>query len=115
MARDKLGLGVPIGLFVLLFGLSFLAVGPLRRIETLPLDAYFRLRPVRLADPAVFIVAVDAKSVSEMGETPWRPEVFVRLLEEVSAASPRAIVICPSAAGVAAQGLGEQITPELSE
>ncbi|MDA1190585.1 MAG: CHASE2 domain-containing protein, partial [Candidatus Poribacteria bacterium] len=70
----------------LLFG------GPLRRLEWIPYDAYWRwIQPIEDAPPVV-VVAVDSASVNQLGAPPWDAATALDLLTTISKGQPAAIL-----------------------
>jgi adenylate cyclase len=68
-------------------------------------DLRFRnLRGPVLPHPDIAIIAIDDKSIAELGRFPWTRQQYVRLLEQLEAARPRAVlfdVFFPEAEDVA--------------
>lgn len=66
------------------------ASGALRRIDHLVQDAGMRLHALP-ANPDIVIVAIDDRSIDTIGRWPWRRALHARLIDEISAQSPRAL------------------------
>lgn len=95
------------GLLMLAGMVSLFALRPwlLDRLELSLLDSRFRVRGAVATAGRVVIIAIDEKSVDELGRWPWRRSVMARLIDQLSDA------------GVAAIGLDivfsePEITPE---
>jgi adenylate cyclase len=71
---------------VMLLGLATVAdLGPAMRLESLALDARFRLRH-RLPPPVpIVIVKIDDGSIAELGRWPWSRALFARFLDRMRA------------------------------
>jgi adenylate cyclase len=87
-------------LIPLLFTLFFVAlqlVDPLiisEQLESKTYDLRLRLRNALRKQPPpadILIVAVDDKSIAEIGRWPWRREVMAHLIDKVSSAGPKVI------------------------
>ena len=82
-------LGVGITLTVLL--LAWVGPSPLLRLENIFLDLRFKLRGERQAGQEVVLVAVDEKSLKEIGRWPWPRDKQAQLIEEIGADGARVI------------------------
>ena len=82
MRRRELG----IGLAVLALSLGLFAWRPefLERVEYQLYDWRFRLRGAEPPSAPIAIVAIDAKSVDELGRWPWRRSLIARLVDRLS-------------------------------
>ncbi len=78
-------------LLVLTLLLLFLNWAFLEDIEALALDFCLRLRGEQPPDPRIIIVAVDDRSLAEVGPWPWPPEVLARLFRSILQARPRLV------------------------
>jgi CHASE2 domain-containing sensor protein/signal transduction histidine kinase len=65
--------------------------GLFARADNLVYDRLMALSPLR-PDPRVVIVAIDDRSLSEIGRWPWGREVHARLLDQLAAAGPKAVI-----------------------
>ena len=63
------------------------------RLESLTLDARFRLRPVEPRSSQVVIVDIDDESIAEIGRWPWSRALFVQLLDGLAAAGAKVVVL----------------------
>ena len=69
----------------------FLAVGPLLgRADLAVYDALVRLFPVRV-DPSIVVVAIDSRSLQELGPWPWPRDTHAALISRLNDASARGI------------------------
>ncbi len=86
-----LALGVAL---VMLFGLAATSeFGLPLRLESLTLDARFRLRPAPSEPSPVVIVDIDDASIAEIGRWPWSRAVFARLLDGLAAAGAKVVAL----------------------
>lgn len=65
--------------------------GAFVRADNLIYDGLMAMRPLR-PDPRVVIVAIDDRSLAEIGRWPWDRATHARLLERLAAARPRAVI-----------------------
>jgi adenylate cyclase len=63
------------------------------RLESLTLDARFRLRPVEPPSSQVVIVDIDDKSIAEIGRWPWSRALFAQLLDVSAAGGAKVVVL----------------------
>ncbi|MXP41914.1 CHASE2 domain-containing protein [Altererythrobacter soli] len=61
-----------------------------QRLDRLVYDLVLRLEE-RTPDPRILIVAIDDRSVAEVGSWPWPREVQARLIERLAEGSPKAV------------------------
>ncbi len=85
----KLGLfmagGITLAVALLAWGEPDLLSTPFRLIENTTIDLRFRVfRGERPAAPEIVIVAVDEKSIREIGRWPWSRSVQARLVESIA-------------------------------
>src|SRR5258708_5640471 len=86
-----LALGVAL---VMLVGLAATSeFGLPLRLESLTLDARFRLRPAPSEPSPVVIVDIDDASIAEIGRWPWSRAVFARLLDGLAAAGAKVVAL----------------------
>lgn len=64
---------------------------PLQRLELLASDLRFRIRGERQPGPEVVIVAIDEKSIDQLGRWPWPYTVQARLVDQLTAYGAAAI------------------------
>ena len=93
LRADWLGLAALFAILLLLVGL-LAAESPLQRRLTLAWFDFCQTVKPRLAasQPAV-IVAIDEKSLAELGQWPWPRTVMARLVDQINAQKPAAIGI----------------------
>ena len=77
-----------LGLLVLVSALTLLSLFP--RVDRLMQNTAANLRPTT-PSPDIVIVAVDARSVRELGRWPWRRSVHAQLLQRITAGKPKCI------------------------
>lgn len=81
-------------LLLLAVAVSLVAVGatvsPLARLDNLIYDAILRFRPPATSAD-VIIIAIDNRSVRELGRWPWPRETHARLIARLGEARPRAV------------------------
>lgn len=65
--------------------LYWLAPPALQQLDYRLKDARFRMRGPVQPDPAVVVVAIDHKSIKEIGRWPWSREVTARLIDSLAA------------------------------
>jgi adenylate cyclase len=87
----RLCFGVAMLAYLVIVILYFIRPQVLIDIEGRLLDARFKLRGAQPPTGAVAIVAVDEKSISEVGRWPWSREVTAKLIEQVDRAGAAAI------------------------
>src|SRR5690349_1595705 len=63
--------------------LSIVRPAPLRSLEYAVYDRIVRSAPKRAPDPRVAIVDVDERSLSSVGQWPWRRDLVGRLIERI--------------------------------
>ncbi|MBI5855045.1 MAG: CHASE2 domain-containing protein, partial [Nitrospirae bacterium] len=80
----RIGLGLSLTLTLLMLVLTWVAPAPLARLENVFLDFRFRLRGEQPANPDVVIVAVDEKSLKDVGRWPWSRTIQARLVEALA-------------------------------
>ena len=78
---------------VLLFTLYRSAHPFVQQLDLRLKDARFLLRGPRTPDPRVAIVAVDNRSVRELGRWPWSRELTARLIRELKRRGARVIAL----------------------
>ena len=77
---------------VMLLGLATVAdLGPAMRLESLALDARFRLRHRLPPAVPVVIVKIDDGSIAELGRWPWSRAVFARFLDRMHAEGSKVV------------------------
>ena len=81
---EKLGLGLASGITGTIVLLSWLGVSPLVRLEGGSLDVRFKLRGERPAGQEVILVAIDEKSLQEVGQWPWSRDKQARLVTAIA-------------------------------
>jgi adenylate cyclase len=81
----KLGFTLGAGITVTMVILSWLGPGFLVRLENTSLDFRFKLRGKRNVGSSIVLVAVDEKSLQELGRWPWSRERQARLLQTIAA------------------------------
>jgi adenylate cyclase len=86
-----LGLGVALAMVIGLLATSEFGV-PFR-LESLTLDARFRLRPVDPKSNQVVIVDIDDESIAEIGRWPWSRALFAQLVDDLAAAGAKVVVL----------------------
>ncbi len=92
-------MGITIAAFAGLQGLEIVSPGnPLstfvrENIETRTLDLRFNLRGALDTPRDILIVAIDERSLAEVGAWPWPRQATARLLETVSRGNPRVIAL----------------------
>ena len=73
-----------LGALLLMLGLFRADPEPMRRLEQMLLDTRFRVRgPIEPQFP-IYIAAIDARSVDELGRWPWRRSVMADLVEHLN-------------------------------
>jgi adenylate cyclase len=88
---EKLGLGLASGITGTIVLLSWLGVSPLVRLEGGSLDVRFKLRGERPAGQEVILVAIDEKSLQEVGHWPWSRDKQARLVTAIAADGAKVI------------------------
>ncbi len=84
---------IGVGLAVLAAMVGLFAVRPwlLERAELSLLDWRFRLRGVEPPAAPITLVAVDARSIDELGRWPWDRAVMARLVDRLTESGPAAV------------------------
>jgi serine phosphatase RsbU (regulator of sigma subunit)/CHASE2 domain-containing sensor protein len=116
------GRGRPLGIVVLaaLLACTFLPFPPAIGLRLALFDAYQNLKPRRLQALPASIVAIDEKSLSQIGQWPWPRTVVARIVGEIARAGPAAIgidVLFPEPDRMSPQqtaALVEQVDPALA-
>src|SRR5215472_15557549 len=92
MARGRL---TPLAIALIIgLGVSMLRIGGCRPLDLLDLRAFdYRLlqRGPQSASDQVVIVAIDNKSLEEIGRWPWSRAIQARLIERIAAGNPAVI------------------------
>jgi len=88
---EKLGLGLATGITGTMVLLSWLGVSPLVRLESSSLDLRFKLRGERPAGREVILVAIDEKSLKEVGHWPWSRDKQAQLVNAIRADGAKVI------------------------
>ena len=88
---EKLGLGLASGITGTIVLMSWLGVSPLVRLEGGSLDVRFKLRGERPAGQEVMLVAIDEKSLQEVGHWPWSRDKQSRLVTAIAADGAKVI------------------------
>ena len=88
---EKLGLGLASWITGTIVLLSWLGVSPLVRLEGGSLDVRFKLRGERPAGHEVVLVAIDEKSLQEVGQWPWSRDKQARLVTAIAADGAKVI------------------------
>jgi adenylate cyclase len=83
--------GFLLSLAVCLGILGFYILGGFDGLEYKSVDLRFRLRGPRTPHPDVTVVAVDEKSIAELGRWPWPRNVHARLIDILTQAEAKAI------------------------
>ncbi|MGQ2996018.1 CHASE2 and HATPase_c domain-containing protein [Variovorax sp.] len=82
-------------LMALLLPLAMLVLA--QRPGLLQMDAFIHDRLLILAShtaaPEILIIAIDERSLGELGRWPWSREIHARLLERLAPAAPRAVLL----------------------
>jgi adenylate cyclase len=81
------------GVIVLCFALYARAPEFLKTLEAKSYDLHFAVRGARSAGDQVVIVAVDEKSLAEVGRWPWPRSVMARLVDALAAGGARVIAL----------------------
>ncbi len=71
--------------------ITWLDPGFLEVWEAKTLDFRFRMRGGITPDPRIVIVAIDEKSIQELGRWPWSRDTTAALIEKISASSPKVV------------------------
>lgn len=72
---------------------EWLRAGPFERLDNMSLDLRFKLRGERQVGDDLVIVAIDEKSLAEIGRWPWSRNVQAQLVERISLGHPRVIAL----------------------
>jgi adenylate cyclase len=88
---ENLGLGLASGITGTIVLLSWLGMSPLVRLEGGLFDFRFKLRGERPAGREVVLVAIDEKSLKEVGHWPWSREKQARLVNAIGADGAKVI------------------------
>ena len=88
---ENLGLGLAIGITATMVFLAWLGVSPLVRLESASLDLRFKVRGERPAGSEIVLVAIDEKSLKEVGRWPWSRDQQARLVEAIGADGAKVI------------------------
>ncbi len=91
--RGFIFIAIGISSILLTVLIYFLRPDPLNSIDLKLRDARFRLRGSFEPDNRVVIVAIDAKSIDELGRWPWKRSVIADLIEGLSQAKAVALDI----------------------
>src|SRR5215471_9827200 len=65
----------------------------MRNLETRLLDLRFHLRGVQGPDVPVVLVAIDDRSIAELGRWPWSRRHFASVVQRLTAAGARVIAL----------------------
>lgn len=83
--------------FVSIFIVILLYLNQSHLLDTLELGAYdlrfSKLRGALTPHPDIALIVIDEKSVSELGQLPWKDDQYIRLLERLKLAGTRAILL----------------------
>jgi adenylate cyclase len=89
----RIGFWLSLALTLLVLILAWMAPAAMTRWENVFLDFRFRLRGEQPANPNVLIVAIDEKSLAEIGRWPWSRAVQARLVEALARDGAKVIAL----------------------
>ena len=91
--RNFLLISIAIGLFSASFGLFLYLWSPpfLREVNLRYSDFRFKIRGNIKPNPQIAIVAIDEKSINELGRWPWSRRIIARLVEKLVDYEPKVI------------------------
>ncbi len=89
----RIGFLLSLGLTLLMLALTWVAPPHLARLENVFLDFRFRLRGEEPANPDVVIIAIDERSLRDIGRWPWSRSIQARLVEALAAGGARVIAL----------------------
>ena len=79
-------------LFALLF-ILLMVLGATSPIRSLDSKSLYALSPGHFPHPGIAILAIDNKSISELGRWPWPRTIEARVIEKLKAFSPQTVGI----------------------
>ncbi|MBI4400932.1 MAG: adenylate/guanylate cyclase domain-containing protein [Nitrospirae bacterium] len=88
---QSLGFGLAAAITGAILLLSWVGFGPLIRLEETFLDFRFKLRGERQIGQEVVLVAIDEKSLKEVGRWPWSRDKQARLVQAIGADGAKVI------------------------
>ncbi len=80
-------------LILLFFLIVLKTINPsfIKSVSYLSFDLYQKVFPLNKQTSEVIIIDIDEKSLGKFGQFPWNRSVFAKILENVSAAGPKAV------------------------
>ena len=87
----RLGFGLSALVTGIILALVWAAPDPLVRIENASIDSLFWLRGQRPVGQEIVLVAVDERSLKEVGRWPWARDKQAQLVKTIAADGPRVI------------------------
>jgi len=80
-------------LILLFFLIVLKTINPsfIKSVSYLSFDLYQKVFPLNKQTSEVIIIDIDEKSLSKFGQFPWNRSIFAKILENVSAAEPKAV------------------------
>jgi CHASE2 domain-containing sensor protein len=88
---ERLGFGISVAVTAVILALVRLAPAVLVRLEDASFDFRFKLRGERLPGDEIIMVAIDEKSLREIGRWPWSRSRQAALVERIAADQPKVI------------------------
>ncbi len=120
---QRVVLAVGLSVTACVLALAWLGASPFTRLETTLLDWQFRLRGERPVTRDVVIVAIDEKSLREVGRWPWSRDVQAELVSAIVKDQPAVIGLdiiyaepqpVPSSRKTGMNGLGPAPAPDVA-
>jgi adenylate cyclase len=71
---------------------DFMAAFYMQRAEWALYDARFKMRGIRAPHPDVAIIAIDERSLQDVGQWPWSRGIHAKLIRTLAAAAPKALL-----------------------
>ena len=80
-------------LILLFFLIVLKTINPsfIKSVSYLSFDLYQKVFPLNKQTSEVIIIDIDEKSLGKFGQFPWNRSIFAKILENVSAAEPKAV------------------------
>ena len=80
-------------LILLFFLIVLKTINPsfIKSVSYLSFDLYQKVFPLNKQTSEVIIIDIDEKSLGQFGQFPWNRSIFAKILENVSAAEPKAV------------------------
>jgi len=88
---QKLSFGLVVGITAIMMVLSWVGPAFLLHLEDTFLDFRFKLRGTRQTGDEIILVAIDEKSLQEVGRWPWSRDKQARLLDAISSDGAKVI------------------------